>query len=131
MGREKGKPRRAPEPTKALLKIRELKQQIADLQQQQSAVSEPIAIVSMACRFPKSSNTPEAFWKSLIDQTDEVGEIPDDRWDLPAFHDEDPEVPGKMYAKHGVFLDQIDQMDPEFLGFRLGKPHGWTLNSAC
>lgn len=100
----------------ALLKIRELKQQIAELQQQQSTVSEPIAIVSMACRFPKSSNTPEAFWKSLIDQTDEVSEIPEDRWDLPAFHDDDPEVPGKMYARHGVFLDNIDQMDPEFFG---------------
>ena len=100
----------------ALLKIRELKQQIADLQQQQSAVSEPVAIVSMACRFPKTSNTPEAFWQSLMDQADEVSEIPDDRWDLPAFHDSDPEVPGKMYARHGVFLDQIDQMDPEFFG---------------
>lgn len=101
---------------RALLKIRELKQQIAELQQEQSTVSQPIAIVSMACRFPKSSNTPEAFWQSLIDQTDEVSEIPEDRWDLPAFHDDDPEVPGKMYARHGVFLDNIDQMDPEFFG---------------
>lgn len=100
----------------ALLKIRELKQQISDLQQQQPAVNEPIAIVSMACRFPKRSNTPEAFWQSLIDQSDQVSEIPEDRWDLPAFHDDDPEVPGKMYAKHGVFLDHIDEMDPEFFG---------------
>lgn len=100
----------------ALLKIRELKQQIADLQLQQSSVSEPIAIVSMACRFPRSSNTPEKFWQSLIDQTDEVSEIPEDRWDLAAFHDDNPEIPGRMYAKNGVFLDRIDQMDPEFFG---------------
>jgi acyl transferase domain-containing protein/aryl carrier-like protein len=100
----------------ALLKIRELKQQIAELQQQHSAAYEPIAIVSMACRFPRRANTPEAFWQSLIDQTDEVSEIPDDRWDMDAFHDDDPEVPGKMYARHGVFLDNIDLMDPEFFG---------------
>lgn len=100
----------------ALLKIRELKQQIAELQQQQSAASEPIAIVSMACRFPRSSSTPEKFWQSLIDETDEVSEIPEDRWDQAAFHDDNPEVPGRMYARHGVFLDNIDQMDPEFFG---------------
>ena len=97
----------------ALLKIRELKQQLADAQ---ASTGEPIAIVSMACRFPRHSNTPEAFWQSLLDQTDEVGDIPDDRWDLDAFHDDDPEVPGKMYVRRGVFLDDLDQMDPEFFG---------------
>lgn len=100
----------------ALLKIRELKQQIAELQQQQSTVSESIAVVSMACRFPRSSDTPEKFWQSLIDQTDEVSEIPDDRWDLAAFHDDNADTPGRMYARHGVFLDHIDRMDAEFFG---------------
>ena len=101
-------------PTKqALLRIRELKEQLAAAR---DVSSEPVAIVSMACRFPRLSNTPEKFWQSLIDQTDEVSEIPEDRWDSAAFHDDDPEVPGKMYARRGVFLDQIDQMDPEFFG---------------
>lgn len=97
----------------ALLKIRQLKQQLAEAEQ---GSGEPIAIVSMACRFPRRSRTPEEFWKCLIEQTDETGEIPEDRWDLEAFYDEDPETPGKMYARRGVFLDQIDQMDPEFFG---------------
>ena len=100
----------------ALLKIRELREQIAELQRDQPAAFEPIAIVSMACRFPRRATTPEAFWESLIAQTDEVSEIPADRWDPEAFHDDDPEVPGKMYARKGVFLDSIDQMDPEFFG---------------
>ena len=100
----------------ALLKIRELKQQIEALQAEQATVSEPIAVVSMACRFPRRSKTPELFWQSLMDQTDEVTEIPQDRWDLQAFHDEDPEIPGRMYARHGVFLEDIDEMDPEFFG---------------
>ena len=101
---------------RALLKIHDLKQQLAELQQQQTTASEPVAIVSMACRFPRRSRTPEEFWQCLIDQTDEVGEIPRDRWDLEAFYDADPEVPGKMYARHGVFLDNLDLMDPEFFG---------------
>ncbi len=97
----------------ALLKIRELKQQLAAAQ---SCTGEPIAIVSMACRFPRRAQTPEAFWRCLLDQTDEVSDIPEDRWDLDAFHDDDPEIPGKMYARRGVFLDNLDLMDPEFFG---------------
>ena len=97
----------------ALVKIRELKRQLADAQ---ACTGEPIAIVSMACRFPRRSTSPESYWQCLIEQTDEVSDIPDDRWDLEAFHDDDPEVPGKMYARRGVFLDNLDLMDPEFFG---------------
>ncbi len=103
---------------RALLKIRELKRQLEELKTEnaQSSYGGEIAIVSMACRFPRTANTPEAFWDSLINQTDEVGEIPDDRWDMTAFYDDDPETPGKMYASKGVFLEGIDKMDPEFFG---------------
>ena len=72
----------------ALLKIRELKQQLAEAEGQQH---EGIAIVSMACRFPRHSDTPEAFWESLSAGNDEIGEIPPDRWDLDAYFDADPE----------------------------------------
>ena len=101
----------------SLLKIRALKKQLADAQAHaKSGAYEPIAVVSMACRFPRRANTPEAFWQCLMDQTDEVGDIPDDRWDMEAFHDDDPEAPGRMYARRGVFLDNLDLMDPEFFG---------------
>ena len=105
-------------PTKqALLKIRELKQQLdAALANPSADTYEPIAVVSMACRFPRQSRTPELFWQSLLEQTDEVSDIPESRWDHDAFHDDDPEAPGKMYANRGVFLDDLDQMDPEFFG---------------
>lgn len=97
----------------ALLKIRELRAQLAVAE---SRANEPIAIVSMACRFPRRSATPELFFQSLIDQTDQVSSIPEGRWDLDAFHDDDPDAPGKMYARHGVFLEDLDLMDPEFFG---------------
>lgn len=101
-------------PTKlALVKIRELKRQLAEAHRGHSG---DIAIVSMACRFPRRSNTPEVFWNSLIAGTDEVSEIPGERWDLEAYYDEDPDAPGKMYARKGVFLDNLDLMDPEFFG---------------
>ncbi|MCA9112948.1 MAG: hypothetical protein KDA52_23545, partial [Planctomycetaceae bacterium] len=97
-------------------KIRQLQQQLAELERGQRSDFEPIAIVSMACRFPRRSATPELFWQSLIEQSDEITEVPEDRWDLNAFHDDDPNVPGRMYARHGAFLDNLDLMDPEFFG---------------
>lgn len=102
----------------ALAKIRELKQQLAEASGSRDADDrcEPIAIVSTACRFPRTSNSPEAFWKSLMEGTDEVTELPADRWELDAYYDEDPDAPGKMYVRKGVFLDSIDEMDAEFFG---------------
>ncbi|MEM9942650.1 MAG: beta-ketoacyl synthase N-terminal-like domain-containing protein, partial [Planctomycetota bacterium] len=76
----------------ALLKIRELKQQ---LEKAESNSAQPIAIVSMACRFPKAADTPEKFWESRIWQEDMVGDIPDDPWDKEAFKDYDPQFTGK------------------------------------
>ena len=100
----------------ALLKIRELKQQIQRLTERDDFAAEPVAVVSMACRFPQTADTPEKFWQSLIRQDDLVSDVPEDRWDLDAFYDEDPEVPGKMYARKGVFLENLSMMDPEFFG---------------
>ena len=100
---------------RALLKIRELKQEL-DAIRGVGSDFEPIAVVSMACRFPQRSTTPELFWDSLLEQTDQVSDIPESRWDLQAFHDDDPNAPGKMYARRGVFLDDLDLMDPEFFG---------------
>ena len=97
---------------RALLKIRELKLQ---LEEQQNG-SEPIAVVSMACRFPRTAHTPEKFWEQLLAKESFVSDIPSSRWDLQAFIDEDPDAPGRMYTQKGVYLESIDQMDPEFFG---------------
>jgi myxalamid-type polyketide synthase MxaB len=77
--------------------------------------SEPIAIIGMGCRFPGADN-PEAFWQLLREGRDMVGEIPADRWDTAAYYDADPEKRGKIYIRHGAFLDQVDQFDPLFFG---------------
>lgn len=97
----------------ALLKIRELKQELAAAQH---APTDEIAIVSIACRFPQTSNTPERFWQSLLNQRNELKEVPDSRWDLAAFHSENPDTPGKMYARTGAFLEDIDLFDADFFG---------------
>lgn len=61
---------------KALEEIRRLKKTIA---LNQNSIFEPIAVVGMACRFPKGVNTPSKFWKALKEQDDLIGPIPKKR----------------------------------------------------
>ncbi len=76
---------------------------------------EPIAIVSVACRFPGAPD-PDAYWELLSGGVDAIREIPEDRFDVDEYYDPDPEAPGKIYTRYGGFLDTIDGFDPEFFG---------------
>jgi len=81
-----------------------------------SSLSEPIAIIGMGCRLPGKTNSPEAFWKLMLDGVDAVGEVPVDRWDIGSYYHPNPAQPGKMYTRQGAFLEQVDQFEPEFFG---------------
>ncbi len=74
---------------------------------------EPIAIVSVACRFPGAPD-PEAYWDLLSGAVDAIKEIPEDRFDVDEYYDPDPEAPGKIYTRYGGYLESIDGFDPEF-----------------
>jgi acyl transferase domain-containing protein len=77
---------------------------------------EPIAVIGLACRFPGGANDPEAYWRLLVDEVDAIGQVPPDRWDVDAFYDPDPTVPGKMHTRWGGFLERIDEFDNHFFG---------------
>jgi acyl transferase domain-containing protein len=53
-----------------------------------STVTEPVAIIGMACRFPGASS-PAELWQLLRGGLDAVTEIPADRWDVDRFYDPD------------------------------------------
>ncbi|MGP3974372.1 acyltransferase domain-containing protein [Streptomyces sp. 8N114] len=62
---------------------------------------DPIAIVGLACRFPKAPSA-EKFWRLLTDEAnDAVTDLPGGRWAGRA---------------RGGFLDQVDLFDPAFFG---------------
>ncbi|MBE2224008.1 MAG: type I polyketide synthase, partial [Anaerolineae bacterium] len=77
---------------------------------------EPIAVISMSCRFPGGANSPEEFWELLANGTDAITEIPASRYDIEEFYDPDPATPGKMATRWGGFVDNIDQFEPQFFG---------------
>ncbi|WP_167107646.1 type I polyketide synthase [Mycobacterium sp. DL592] len=76
---------------------------------------EPIAIVSVACRFPGAPD-PDAYWQVLSQGVDTIREIPEDRFDIDEFYDPDQQTPGKIYTRSGGYLDSVDGFDPEFFG---------------
>ncbi len=77
---------------------------------------EPVAIVGMGCRLPGSVATPAEYWALLREGRSGIVEVPADRWDVDAFYDADPKAVGKMYTRHGGFLDRIDEFDAAFFG---------------
>lgn len=97
---------------KALGEIQRLKADLTHLRQGQG---EPIALIGASCRLPGAPDL-QAFWDLLEGGVDAIGDIPPDRWDVEAHYDPDPGRLGKIYARQGGFLDQVDQFDPLFFG---------------
>jgi acyl transferase domain-containing protein/acyl carrier protein len=92
--------------------LRRLRTRVAELE---AGRSEPIAVIGIGCRFP-GADGPEAFWALLRDGVNAVSEVPRDRWDIDEYYDPDPAADGKMYARHGGFLRDVDRFDSLFFG---------------
>lgn len=76
---------------------------------------EPVAIVGIGLRFP-GANSVDEFWSLLANNRDAIREVPADRWENAAVFDPTPGKPGKLYTRHGGFLDRVDLFDADFFG---------------
>ncbi|MGV9271634.1 type I polyketide synthase, partial [Kitasatospora sp. NPDC003701] len=78
---------------------------------------EPIAIVSMACRYPGGVTSPEELWQLLLDGSDTVSDLPADRgWNIEELYDPEPGKEGRSYTRRGSFLHDAAAFDPGFFG---------------
>ncbi|NEO90106.1 MAG: SDR family NAD(P)-dependent oxidoreductase [Moorea sp. SIO3G5] len=93
-----------------LLALRDAKTKLQAIEQ---ANTEPIAIIGLGCRFPKSPN-PDAFWQLLEQGIDAATEVPKERWDIEQYYDPNPDATGKMYTRFANFITDVDKFDPEF-----------------
>ena len=104
------------EPKNSSLRLlRALNEAVEKLEAVERAGAEPIAVIGMGCRFPGAAD-PEAFWRLLAEGRDAITEVPAERWDIDAYYDPDPETPGKMYTRHGGFLNEVADFDAHFFG---------------
>nr|AAM54075.1 polyketide synthase [Actinosynnema pretiosum subsp. auranticum] len=78
---------------------------------------EPIAIVSMACRFPGDVSSPEDLWDLVAGGGDALTPFPADRgWDLAALFAPDPDRAGRSHAREGGFLADVAGFDADLFG---------------
>ncbi|KAH7828358.1 putative beta-ketoacyl synthase [Monocercomonoides exilis] len=82
-----------------------------------SGPQDPIAIVGLGARLPGGANSPEQFWKLLLEGYDAITDVPKERWDGNYFHDpENLGLVGKSIQNKGGFLKgyNIDEVDLKF-----------------
>ena len=80
------------------------------------ALTEPIAIIGLGCRFPGEVNGPDQLWDFLAERRSAVTTVPEDRW--AAFDDGSARTAAALTAttRFGSFLGDVAGFDAEFFG---------------
>lgn len=78
--------------------------------------SEPVAVIGIGCRLPGGVTGPGDLWALLEQGVDAITPTPPDRWDVDRFYSPKPQQPGRISARRGGYLDEVDTFDAAFFG---------------
>jgi enediyne polyketide synthase len=70
-------------------------------------MTEPIAIVGIACRYPDAS-TPAQLWENVLAGRRAFRQIPDERLRLEDYWSADPAAPDRFYARKAAVIDGFE-----------------------
>lgn len=65
-----------------------------------------VAIVGMSCLLPGAPNI-EAFWSNILSGVDAITEVPEDRFDIDAYHSDDTKARDSIYSRKGGFVADV------------------------
>ncbi|WP_311771479.1 non-ribosomal peptide synthetase/type I polyketide synthase [Actinophytocola algeriensis] len=79
---------------------------------------EPVAIVGMGCRYPRTISSPDELWDFVVGGGSAATPgFPADRgWDLAALTATEPGAPGATYVRGASFVDGAGDFDPSVFG---------------
>ncbi len=98
---------------KALMALDKVKAKLEAVERQ---MSKPIAIVGIACRFPGGGDTPESFFRFLLEGGDAITLVPEGRWQLDATDDAAQTPEGRAVRWGGFLREAVDGFDARFFG---------------
>ncbi|MFI5781320.1 type I polyketide synthase [Nocardia sp. NPDC051570] len=99
---------------RAAIDLNVARQRVQDME---SRIHEPIAIVGMSCRYPGGVENSEDLFRAALEGRDLISEFPSDRgWDVESAYDPDRGNKGTTYVRHGGFLSRPGDFDAAFFG---------------
>ncbi len=72
-----------------------------------------IAIIGVSGIYPEAKDLDE-LWENLCNKKDCIQVIPEERWDYKKYYDPQKGKRGKIYAKWGGFIPDVDKFDASF-----------------
>ncbi|MGW7256856.1 SDR family NAD(P)-dependent oxidoreductase [Streptomyces sp. NPDC054834] len=101
----------------SMLDNEKLRRQNGELAEQAAKVSEPVAVVGMACRYPGGVDSPEGLWELLAEGRDGVSQFPTDRgWATEEMYDPEPGKLNRTITTEGGFLYDAGDFDATLFG---------------
>ena len=94
--------------------LQQIKNARKKIEQYESQINEPIAIIGIGCKFPGGANTPELLWDMLEQGEQGIREMRQERWVMDDFYSPDKSLDGKMYTRSIGLLDDVDKFDADF-----------------